>query len=127
MFLEELFGTRIGWRQRTMRRTVVLFLGGIFLCSSIVTWGQQVSPKPAPGQVEDRAAPNNAQDCSSLFDAIRQQRQNVERNRRELAEADDSRGMQARNSADPRSIELQQYLKILEQKEMDLSGCAVVN
>ena len=110
-----------------MRRAAVLFLGGIFLCSSIVMRGQQVSPRPAPGQVEERAAPNNARDCSSWVDVIRQQRQNVERDRRHLVGVDDSRDMQAINGADLRSIELQQDLKILEQKEMDLSGCAVVN
>ncbi|MBZ5699673.1 MAG: glycoside hydrolase family 75 protein [Acidobacteriia bacterium] len=110
-----------------MRRAVVLFLGGIFLCSSTVTRGQQVSPKPAPEQVEDQAAPNNAQDCSSSFDAIRQQRQYVERDRRQFVGVDDSRDMQAINNADLRSIELQQDLKILEQKETDLSRCAVVN
>src|ERR1035437_1947441 len=110
-----------------MRRAVVMFWAGIFLCSSIVTRGQQVSPKPAPGQVEDRATPNNAQDCSSSFDAIRQQRQNVERDRREPAGVDDSRGMQSINSADSTSIELQQDLKILEQRERDLSRCAAVN
>jgi hypothetical protein len=129
MFLEELIGTRIGWRQQATRRVVVLFVGGVFLCSSIVMRGQQGSPESAHEQVqvEDRATPNNAQDCSSSFDAIHQQRQNVARDWRELAGMEDSRGMSAMNSADLGSIELQQDLKILERREMDLSKCAVVN
>jgi hypothetical protein len=64
-----------------MRRAVVLFLVGIFLCSSTVTRGQQVSPQSAPGQVEDRATPNNVQDCSSSFDALRQQWQEMDLSR----------------------------------------------
>jgi glycosyl hydrolase group 75 (putative chitosanase) len=108
-----------------MRRVVVIFLAGIFLCSSMIANGRQASPTPA--QAGDQAAPNPAQDCSRYFDAMREAMRTAERDRRTLAVPADSAGASEMDAASPRPVDLQQDLKILEQKQTELSRCTIAN
>jgi hypothetical protein len=108
-----------------MRRVMGFFLAGISLCSPAIARGQQTSGLPA--QAGNQVAAHPAQDCSSFFDAIREARQTVERDRRALAWQGDSGSAQEMNGAPSRPIDLQQDIGILEQKEMDLNKCTLGN
>jgi hypothetical protein len=108
-----------------MQRVVVIFLAGIFLCSSMIANGQQASSTPA--QAGNPAAPNAAQDCSRNFDTMREARLTVERDRRAPAVQADSGGASEMGSSGPQPVDLQQDLKILEQRQTELNRCTIAN
>jgi hypothetical protein len=108
-----------------MQRVVVIFLAGIFLCSSMIANGQQTSS--APAQAGNQTAPIATQDCSSYFDAMREARLSVERDRRTLAVQADSAGAPEMDAASPRPVDLQQDLNILEHAQAELNRCLLAN
>ncbi len=106
-----------------MQRVVVFFVTAIFLCSSMVARGQQASL--VPSKSEDQVAASPAQDCGSYFDSLQEARRTVERNRRPLAQQADSGSAPEMNGGGSRPVDLQQDLRIMEQKRMELIQCAL--
>jgi hypothetical protein len=106
-----------------MQRIAVILLSGVFFFSSTVARAQQASS--APSQVENQVAPNAAQDCSGYFDAARDARQVLERDRRTLEMQAGGGGATEMNAPVPQPIDLQQDLRILEQRQMELNGCTL--
>jgi hypothetical protein len=114
-----------------MRRVLVLIVVGMFLCSSSAAWEKQGSATPDTVDSEHRASQHatrsDARDCSSFSDAIRVARLAVERDRRGLAAASDSGSANTMNSAEPSPADLQQDLRILDQRETEFNQCAASN
>jgi len=108
-----------------MQRVVAIFVAGMFLCSSLFAGAQQSSS--APAQAGNQGAPNPTQDCASFFDAAREAGRTVQRDRRALTAQTDSSGAPQVSGGASQPVDLQQDLKILEQKETDLNKCALGN
>ena len=108
-----------------MQRVVVIFLAGIFLCSSMIANGQQASSTST--QVGNQGVPNATQDCSRYFDVMREARLTMERDQRTLAARADSGGASEMGASWPQPVDLQQDLKILEQRQTELNRCTIAN
>jgi hypothetical protein len=108
-----------------MQRVVVISLAGIFLCSSMIANGQQVSSTPT--QAGNQGIPNATQDCSRYFDALREARMYVERDRRAPAAQADSAGSPGTDAAGSGAVDLQQDLNVLERAQSELNRCMLTN
>jgi hypothetical protein len=107
-----------------MQRMTVIFVVGMFLCSSMFAGAQQASS--GIEQAGNQRAPNPTQDCSSYFDAVREATRTLERDRRAFAAQTNASEAPQANGAAPPPIDLRQDLAILEQKETDLNQCTLV-
>jgi hypothetical protein len=106
-----------------MQRIVVVLLSGIFFFSVSIAKAQQASS--APSQADNQFPPSAAQDCSSYIDAARDARQTLERDRRALDMQAVSGVAPEMNAAVPQPIDLQQDLRVLEQRQMESNGCTL--
>jgi hypothetical protein len=108
-----------------MQRMMVIFVIGMFLCSSMFAEAQQASS--VIEKSGNQRAPNPTQDCSSSFDAVREARRTVDRDRRTLAPETDSSSASLTNGAAPLPADLQLDFAALEQKEAELNKCTLGN
>jgi hypothetical protein len=108
-----------------MQRVAALFVAAVFLCSPTVSRGQQTSS--APAKAENQVAANPAQDCDSHFDAMQEAMRTVERDRRPLTQQADAGSAPETNGAGSRPIDLQQDLRSLQRRLMELNQCAPGN
>jgi hypothetical protein len=113
-----------------MRCNAILFVIAIFLCSPVMAKNKQVSSAPTPSQVGYQNSVTSQSDCSGDFESLRAARQMVDLDQPArgvhsiLAAASESSEMKA---SVPVAIELEQDLKILEQKQAELTRCILAN
>lgn len=106
-----------------MRCNLILFVAAIFLSSPALVMGKQGSAAQAPspaGNIVQVGSPGN---CDGGFEALRAAQQVVDRDPR-VPEAQFSLAGTSEASGDPPSAaNLEEDLKLLEQKQMELTRC----
>ncbi len=113
-----------------MRCNAILFVAAIFLCSQAVAKGKQVSPSPASTPTEKQVSASSASDCGGDFDAVHGARQLVDRDQSapqaQSAPATATSASEAKDATSS-AANLEQDLNLLEQKQMQLTGCILGN
>ena len=122
-----------------MRRVFIPFLVAIFIWSSLGARAKQNSTVPVtadsihpanqaanqPASESDLRTGERA--CGSFYDALRLARQDAERDRRALLSTSDSGTAIASGNESSSPSNLQQDLKILDQKEAEFNHCVASN
>jgi Fungal chitosanase of glycosyl hydrolase group 75 len=93
-----------------MQRGGIFFLAAIFLCSSAVTQGKQASSAPAPSPARNQISADSAKDCSGNSDSPPKTQSDP------IGESETADGA-------PAAVNLEQDLKILEQRQSGLAQC----
>ena len=106
-----------------MRCNEILFVAAIFLCSSAVALGQQASTAPALSQPGNQTSADSAKDCSVNSNAPREAEQAAVREQRPPQAQSDPAGESETADAAPSAVNLEQDLKILEQRQSGLAQC----
>jgi hypothetical protein len=111
-----------------MRRNVILFSAVIFLCTSAIAKNREAFAPPAPPKFGTQDFTSSASDCRADFDGLQAARQLVNHDQRAseahplLRSASDT---SETKDATPVTIDLDQDLKLLEQKQTELAGCVL--
>jgi hypothetical protein len=114
-----------------MRWNLILFAAAIFLLFPAMAKSRQATASRAASQFGNQATPNLVQDCSGDFEALRAARQAVDGNPRpthaqSVLEVSSETKDDAPDAASG-TVDLEQDLKLLEQKQTDLSACILGN
>lgn len=109
-----------------MRCNAILFAAAIFLCSPAIAKSKQVSAQGS-SPIGNQTSATMAHDCSGDFEALREARQVVDGGQR--APSAPSVLPVASESKDAAlvAIDLERDLKLIEQKQADLSRCILEN
>src|SRR5579863_2021106 len=99
-----------------MRRNVLFFVATIFFCFSAVARGKQAASAAASSQTGNPTSANPARDCSGDLDTLNEARQAANRDQRAPEAQSDSAGASETADAAPAAINLEQDMKILEQR-----------
>src|ERR1700688_4753110 len=114
---------RFWWRFWAMRCNLILFAAAIFLCFPVMAKSKQVSASQDFSQIGNQTSASLGHDCSGDFEALRAARQMVDGDQHAthapsvLAVASETK------DAASDAVDLEQDLKLLEQKQTDLSRC----
>jgi hypothetical protein len=100
-----------------MRYNEILFVAAIFLCSSAVALGKQASTAPALSQPGNQTSVDSAKDCSVNSTAPREAEQGAVREQRPSQAQSDASGESETTDAVPPAVNLEQDLKLLEQRQ----------
>jgi hypothetical protein len=106
-----------------MRCNKILFVAAIFVCSSSVALSKQAYTTPAQSQPGNRISADSAKDCSVDPDAPREAGPIGNRERRAPLAQSDAAGEAGTADATPLAVNLEQDLKILEQRQSGLAQC----
>jgi hypothetical protein len=106
-----------------MRRDVVFFVAGIFLCFSAAARGKQDSGALASFQTENPTSANSSHDCSGNSGTKSEAWQVTDRDQRLPLEQADPVGAFQTADAAPAVVHLEEDLKILEQRQSGLAQC----
>src|ERR1700722_6191610 len=122
---------RCWWRFRAMRWNLISFAAAIFLLFPAMAKSKQATASRASSQFGNQTTPNLVQDCSGDFEALRAARQVVDGNPRpthaqSVLEVSSETKDDAPDAASG-TVDLEQDLKLLEQKQTDLSACILGN
>lgn len=109
-----------------MRCNVILFVTAIFLCSSAVAMDQQASSAPALSQAGNQNSADPAKDCNNPNTA-RETRQAADRELRAPLPQSDPASESETPDAAPAAVNLEQDLKILEQRQTGLAQCVLAS
>ena len=109
-----------------------LFLAALFLSSSSIALGQQVSSAPAFKDLDHPYGQRSSQDelrlnpaeCSRLLDVAESAKEAVETDRQQLQDTRNPVSGSATSSAGPFPSDLRQDLMVLQQREDALNRCA---
>jgi hypothetical protein len=106
-----------------MRCNVILFAVAFFLCSSAVVSGKHASSTPALSQTGNQISADPAKDCNANIGTSREAREVPDREQRPRQAQSDPAGQS--DMADPpaASVNLEQDLKILEERQAGLAQC----
>ena len=108
-----------------MRYNEILFVAAIFLCSSAMALGQKASTAPALSQPGNQNSADSAKDCSVDSHGPREAGQSAVREQRPPDAQSDPIGISGAADAAPPAVNLEQDLKILEQRQSGLAQCIV--
>ena len=108
-----------------MRCNVILFAAAIFLSSSAVALGKQTSSAPALSQAANQNSEDSAKECSSTPTAPQETRLAADPAQRPPQVPSVPAGEPESADAAPAPVNLEQDLKILEQRQSGLSQCIV--
>ncbi len=110
-----------------MRCNVILSVAAIFLCSSAVAKGKQDSTAPASSQTANPTEADPARDCRSNSYTSHETRQAADREQRPPQAQPDPVGESEAADASPAAVNLEQDLKILEQRQSGLAQCILAS
>jgi len=110
-----------------MQRNGIFFVGAIFLCSSAVAMAKQASSGIASFQAGNQNSPVSTRDCDASVGAPREPGQAVGRDQvsRE-AQPDAGTALEA-NPATAGTVDFEQDLQILQQRQSELAQCIVAS
>jgi len=108
-----------------MRCNLILFAAAIFLSSSAVALGKQASSAPAVSQAANQNSEDSANECSSTSNAPQETRLAADREQRPSQAPSVPAGESESADATPAAVNLEQDLKILEQRQSGLAQCIV--
>jgi glycosyl hydrolase group 75 (putative chitosanase) len=106
-----------------MRRNVIFFVAAFFFSFSAMAWGEQASSAQASSQAGNPTSASPARDCSGDFDSLIESRQAVDRGQRTREAQSDPAGASETDDAAPSGVNLEQDLKILDQRQSELAQC----
>jgi hypothetical protein len=106
-----------------MRCNVILIVAAIFLCSSAVARGKQAPGSPTSSQAGSPTSTGPARDCRSDFDTLHEVRRTEDRDQRPPQTQSDAVGASETADGAPAAVNLEQDLKILEQRQSGLAQC----
>jgi Fungal chitosanase of glycosyl hydrolase group 75 len=106
-----------------MRCNLILVVAAIFLCSSAVARGKQVSAAPTSAQTGNPTSASPAGDCDRDFDTPREAGRAADRDPRPPQPQSDPDGESQATVATLAAVNLEQDLKFLEQRQSGLAQC----
>jgi hypothetical protein len=106
-----------------MRCNKILFLATIFLSFSTVALGKQASSTTALSQAGNQTSTDSEKDCGSNPAAPRETRQAADREQRPPQPIPDPVSQAETADAAPAAVNLDQDLKLLEQRQSGLAQC----
>jgi Fungal chitosanase of glycosyl hydrolase group 75 len=106
-----------------MRCNVILFVAAIFLCSSAVAKSKQDSAAQASPPTGNQVSAISVRDCSGDLEALQAARQVVDSGQRTPEAHTNPAGTSEAKDDPSASVDLEQDLKLLEQKQMELTRC----
>jgi hypothetical protein len=106
-----------------MWRYVIFLVATILLCFSTVARGKQASSALPSSQAGNPTSANPALDCSGDFNTPREAVQAADRDQRPPQAQSDPVSEPETVDAAPAAVNLEQDLKLLEQKQMELAQC----
>lgn len=110
-----------------MRCNVILLAAAIFLCSLGMAKSKGVSTSQASSQVGNQTSAGSGHDCSGDFEALGAARQVVDGDQRAPNAQSVVTVASETNDDSSGAIDLERDLKLLEQKQTDLSRCTLAN
>jgi Fungal chitosanase of glycosyl hydrolase group 75 len=106
-----------------MQSRGISFLGAIFLCSQAVAMSQSSSSAPAASQTRRQISASSSLDCAGDLGARREAGPVADRDQSARAAQSDPAGVPETAEATPAPIDLDQDMRVLEQKQNELAQC----